>query len=75
MKHKALRVAIQLRKFGVKEKDVVTVCGENDLDDIVPVLAGLFLGACVSCTAPLMGVYDYEQVFASIKPKVPLPSV
>ncbi|ENN74611.1 hypothetical protein HUJ04_004720 [Dendroctonus ponderosae] len=69
VKQKALRVAIQLRKFGVKEKDVVMVCGENDLNDIVPVLAGLFLGACVSCTAPLMGLYDYEQSFASIKPK------
>ncbi|XP_050305446.1 luciferin 4-monooxygenase-like [Anthonomus grandis grandis] len=70
VQRKAVRVAINLKQNGVNPKDVIMICGENNFDNIIPTLAGLFLGAYVANVVPTTDIYGATNYLSDLKPKV-----
>lgn len=70
VKRKSTKVAIQLRKIGIRPKDIVMICCRNNTDNIIPVLATLYVGAYVSSLEPRQTVPDVKRAIGLINPKL-----
>ena len=60
---RSISVAKGLTSRGIKDGDVISVCSENSIDFILPVLAACYIGA--TC-APLNPTYTPRKCSAKI---------
>ncbi|KAF7279373.1 hypothetical protein GWI33_007316 [Rhynchophorus ferrugineus] len=70
VKTRTTRLALGLQQLGLKPKDVVFVCCHSGLDNIIPVLATLYLGGCVSSGDPRQTADDSRYLIEQVEPKV-----
>ncbi|XP_076274517.1 luciferin 4-monooxygenase-like [Rhynchophorus ferrugineus] len=70
VKTRTTRLAIGLRQLGLKPKDVVFICCYSGNDNIIPVLATLYLGGCVSSGDPRLTAEDTRYLIEQVEPKV-----
>lgn len=55
MRDKSVKLAIWLKKRGIKETDVITICTRNRMREYIPFLAGIYLNVIVN-------PWDYEYL-------------
>ncbi|KAM0733364.1 Luciferin 4-monooxygenase [Formica fusca] len=63
------KLAIYLRKEGLKVNDAVAVCSENNLEFCIPVCAIFYLGAVVCPLNPLYSKGELKHALSITKPK------
>lgn len=54
-----IRCALKLKQNGVRHGDVITICGRNHLNLVVPLLASMYIGAPVN---PLHPDYSRSEI-------------
>lgn len=65
------RTALQMKKLGISENDVVCVCGEDDhLNSCVPLIASLFIGAIPTHLEPRFSAEDVTHLIRQVTPKI-----
>ncbi|KAI4471459.1 long-chain-fatty-acid--coa ligase [Holotrichia oblita] len=66
---KCIRIALELRKRGVQEGDVVLGCSPNSLDAVLPILSALYVGAIPATLDPSVTLRDTLHLLKMTKPK------
>ncbi|XP_018579484.1 4-coumarate--CoA ligase 1-like isoform X2 [Anoplophora glabripennis] len=69
VKERSTRVAIHLRNLGLKSEDVVLCCLKNTLDNIIPILSALYLGAKVASLDTSQSVKDCAHCISIVRAK------
>ncbi|XP_030767260.1 4-coumarate--CoA ligase 1-like isoform X1 [Sitophilus oryzae] len=70
VKARSIKVALAIKKLGLKPKDVVLLCCKNDLNNIIPVLGTLYLGGYVSSAHPKQSLDDVKYFLGLVQPKL-----
>lgn len=70
LKTRAIRTALALRKRGIKQGDIVMICSNNNLNNIVPFIAALYLGAKVASIDPSLSPLDCQHCIKIVPPSV-----
>ncbi|GAB1866891.1 Luciferin 4-monooxygenase [Camponotus japonicus] len=60
MRDKSVKLAIWLKKQGIKENDIITICTRNQMRAYMPLLAGIYLNLIVN-------PWDYEYLENGIR--------
>ncbi|KAF7278013.1 hypothetical protein GWI33_008936 [Rhynchophorus ferrugineus] len=68
-KLRSIRLALVLNKY-VKPGDTTLICSENTIDNVIPILATLYIGGIASSIDPKDTVDDVVHAMSYIKPKV-----
>lgn len=61
---------MEMRKFGIKEGDIVILCATNCMDAIVPVIATSFLNAVIGTIDPSLSIRDCVHLLNLVQPKM-----
>ncbi|CAH2009781.1 unnamed protein product [Acanthoscelides obtectus] len=67
---RAVKLAIEMKRRGIKHDDIIVMCSRTNTDQVIVVLAALFLGAIL---APLDPEFNYKEVLdlmKQLKPKL-----
>ncbi|KAF5300675.1 hypothetical protein FQA39_LY11037 [Lamprigera yunnana] len=67
---RCVRTAIMMRKKGVKENDIITVCSNHQLNTVIPTIASFFLGVIPSSIDPSFTLTDSIYLLRQISPKM-----
>lgn len=59
-----------MRKMGLKEGDVLTICSVNTMDSVVPVIAASFLNVVIANLDPSMSWRDCTYLLNMVQPKI-----
>ncbi|KAF7279372.1 hypothetical protein GWI33_007315 [Rhynchophorus ferrugineus] len=70
VKTRTTRLALGLKQLGFKPKDVSFLCCHNGSDNIIPVLATLYLGGRVSSGDPRQTADDSRYLMEQVEPQV-----
>ncbi|XP_049824752.1 uncharacterized protein LOC109607209 isoform X2 [Aethina tumida] len=70
LKTRAIRTALALRRRGIKQGDIVMICSNNNLNNIVPFIAALYLGAKVASIDPSLSPLDCQHCIKIVPPSV-----
>ncbi|VEN34457.1 unnamed protein product [Callosobruchus maculatus] len=67
---RAVKLAIEMKQRGIKHDDIIVMCSRTNTDQVIVVLAALFIGANL---APLDPEFNYKEVLdlmKQLKPKL-----
>ncbi|KAF5300676.1 hypothetical protein FQA39_LY11038 [Lamprigera yunnana] len=67
---RCVRTAITMRKKGIKENDIITVCSNQQLNTIIPTIASFFLGVIPSSIDPSFTLKDSTYLLRQVSPKM-----
>nr|CAH7743720.1 unnamed protein product [Callosobruchus chinensis] len=67
---RCIRIALALRKKGIKKGDIVTGCSNNHLDACTHMIASFFIGALPCSLDPTLSPFEFKQLIAQVKPKI-----
>jgi 4-coumarate--CoA ligase len=70
VKQRSVRLAIALRKRGITSKDVILCCSKNTIDNTIPILAALYLGAKVVNLDSTLGVRNSKHLVSLVCPTI-----
>ncbi|CAH1367236.1 luciferin 4-monooxygenase-like [Tenebrio molitor] len=70
VKLRSVRLAIALQYRGVTSKDVVLSCSKNTLDNTIPIIASLYLGAKVISLDPSLGTKNSKYLVGLVSPRI-----
>jgi 4-coumarate--CoA ligase len=70
VKQRSVRLAIALRKKEITSKDVILCCSKNTIDNTIPILAALYLGAKVVNLDPTLGVRNSRHLVSLVCPTI-----
>lgn len=62
---KSVKLALTFKKMGIKKGDILGIVSENNLNYLLPMIAGFFLGAVLTCFNPnyLTSTLNYLHIF------------
>jgi 4-coumarate--CoA ligase len=63
-------LAIALQYRGITSKDVVLSCSKNTLDNAIPIIASLYLGAKVISLDPSLGTKNSKYLVGLVSPRI-----
>ncbi|CAH0564799.1 unnamed protein product [Brassicogethes aeneus] len=66
---RARRLALSLKGHGLQKDDIITICSRNNLNNVIPLIAGLFLGAKIASIDPTLSLIDCKHCINLVKPK------
>nr|CAI5821418.1 unnamed protein product [Callosobruchus analis] len=61
---RAVKLAIEMKRRGIKQDDIIVMCSRTNNDQVIVVLASLFIGAIL---APLDPEFNYKEVLDLMK--------
>jgi 4-coumarate--CoA ligase len=70
VKRRSVRLAIALQKMGVTSRDVVLSCSYNSLDNSIPILSTLYLGAKIVNLDPSLGLRNSKHLITYVSPRI-----
>jgi 4-coumarate--CoA ligase len=70
VKLRSVRLAIALQHRGLTSKDVVLSCSKNTLDNAIPIIASLYLGAKVISLDPSLGTKNSKYLVGLVSPRI-----
>ncbi|XP_072390860.1 uncharacterized protein [Diabrotica undecimpunctata] len=70
VKARSIKLALEMSAREVKEKDIIVICSQNNVDETIVILASLFLGAIVAPLDPEASYKEKEFLIKQLKPKM-----
>ncbi|XP_044268916.1 4-coumarate--CoA ligase 1-like [Tribolium madens] len=70
VKQRTTRLAIHLKKRGITSKDVVAFCSYNSLDNTIPIISSLYLGAKVVSLDPTLSARQTKHLLSLVSPRL-----
>ena len=70
VKTRTTRVAVNLQKKGITSTDVICSCTNNSLDNSIPVIAALYLGAKVVNLDPTLSARNTQHLLNLVTPRI-----
>ncbi|XP_030750877.1 luciferin 4-monooxygenase-like [Sitophilus oryzae] len=70
VKSRTTKVALGMKELGFKPKEIVLLCCRSSINNIIPVLATLYLGGYVSSTDPKQSSSDVRYLISLVGPKM-----
>ncbi|EFA00289.1 uncharacterized protein LOC657935 [Tribolium castaneum] len=70
VKQRTTRLAINLKKKGINSKDVVAFCSYNSLDNTIPIISSLYLGAKVANLDPTLSTRQTKHLLSLVSPRL-----
>ncbi|CAG9858212.1 unnamed protein product [Phyllotreta striolata] len=70
VRRRSIQLAMGLRAHGVIEYDIIVICSKNNADQVIVLLATLFLGAIVAPLDPEFTRNEKEHLLKKLRPKI-----
>uniref|UniRef100_A0A6P7FA79 Luciferin 4-monooxygenase-like isoform X1 n=2 Tax=Diabrotica virgifera virgifera TaxID=50390 RepID=A0A6P7FA79_DIAVI len=70
VKERSIKLALEMSARGIKEKDIIVICSQNNVDETIVILASLFLGAIVAPLDPEASYKEKELLIKKLRPKM-----
>ncbi|RZC36036.1 4-coumarate--CoA ligase 1-like, partial [Asbolus verrucosus] len=70
VKQRSIRIAIALQAKGVTSSDVIVSCSNNTIDNMIPLIASLYLGAKIANLDSTLSVRTTRHLLNLVSPKI-----